>query len=91
MTAPLMASVQETMELLGISKWMVNDLIKSGTLSSVTIGGRRLVHVSAIAKAMNCPLETVQDCLRQSAPVGKIEGNGKAHKPKSRKNNTVSA
>jgi excisionase family DNA binding protein len=40
---PDMLTVKEVCETLKISKWMVYELMRSGQLTSVTIGRRRLV------------------------------------------------
>ncbi len=48
-----MLSVAEACKCLGISKWSLYKLIRSGELSSVKIGSRRLIAVRAIHKLID--------------------------------------
>ena len=45
---PVLFSVPEAMEMLGMSRTVIYELIRSGRLVTVTQGRRRLVPASAI-------------------------------------------
>ena len=41
-------SVEETCKIIGVSRWLVYDLINAGKLKSLKVGSRRLIRMSAI-------------------------------------------
>lgn len=43
-------TIKEAADALRVSRWKVNELIRSGALASFTIGSRRLVPASAVQK-----------------------------------------
>ncbi|MCQ4161505.1 helix-turn-helix domain-containing protein [Roseomonas sp. GC11] len=48
--APLLLSLAEAGRLLGLSSATIRRRINDGSLTSVQIGGRRLVHAAAVEK-----------------------------------------
>jgi excisionase family DNA binding protein len=45
---PILISVQEAADALGISRWPLQKLINSGDIASTTHGRRRLVYVDSL-------------------------------------------
>jgi excisionase family DNA binding protein len=56
-TQPRLLRVDEAARLLGIGRSLAYDLIRSGRLRSIKIGGRRLVPLAAIDEAIAALLE----------------------------------
>lgn len=51
-SAPLVASIDSTAELLGISRSTVYKLMSDGTLRYVQLGGRRMIPRAAIEELL---------------------------------------
>lgn len=45
---PIFVSVQEAAEALNISRWPMQQILKSGAVKSIKQGGRRLVYVDSL-------------------------------------------